>query len=295
MLGDNHELGTFGYLFSGEHQNEVVGLQALGWEIQTSVNYDYYGLERIEKKNCVFQYTISGQGKLEVEGKEYTLQAGEAFLVQVPSNHRYYLPETSEGWEFIFITIYGKEAERVFNLAHEKLGYVLTCHPESSLIQMLMEIYEAAKEQKITDAFQSSAISYSFIMELYRFVLNIDKKEGVYPKPIVKSILFIKNNYEKDIMLDDLVEVSGISKYHFTRLFHKTTNYTPIQYITKVRLNRAIELLKSTDETIDEIAKQVGYANGNYFIKVFQKKIGQSPGQFRAGRYTGMVNRLITD
>lgn len=295
LLHINNKLETFGYIFSANHQNEVIGLHALGWEKQTESTYNLNGQQRNETNRCVFQYTLSGQGKIEVEGKEYTLQPGDAFLVQIPSDHRYYLPETSDSWEFLFITTFGKQAEKVFQFVHEKVGPVVYIHPESPLIQLLMEIYEKALKQNINDAYHASAVSFSFIMELYRFILSMDKKEEMWPESVVKAILFIKNNYNQNIGLEDIIEVAELSKYHFTRLFQKTTNYTPLQYITKVRLDRAIVLLKSTDLTVAEIARQVGYANGNYFTKVFQKKIGQSPGQFRNNRFTAPVNHLITD
>lgn len=97
------------------------------------------------------------------------------------------------------------------------------------------------------------------------------------------------------IGLDDLVAASGLSKYHFTRLFQKTTNLTPIQYLTKIRIEHAIELLRMTNYSIDEIAQLVGYSNGNYFIKVFHKRIGMSPGQFRESKNMIPVDHIITD
>ncbi|MGP3740357.1 helix-turn-helix domain-containing protein [Bacillus sp. 4A_MP2] len=72
-----------------------------------------------------------------------------------------------------------------------------------------------------------------------------------------------------------------LSKSHFTREFKKATGFTPIHYLTNIRLEKAETLLKTTKYSIEEIAIQCGYRNANYLNKVFRKKIGMSPKQLR--------------
>ncbi|MFS0611993.1 helix-turn-helix transcriptional regulator [Lederbergia ruris] len=62
-----------------------------------------------------------------------------------------------------------------------------------------------------------------------------------------------------------------------------------------MRIDKAMELLRSSDQTIQEIARLVGYSNGNYFSKVFHKKIGMSPGQFRESKHTVPVDHIVVD
>lgn len=295
MLLENENFESFGFHFSGEHQDAVAGLYSVGWERETTQDYDYDGMKRNEFGKYVFQYTFSGEGKIEVSGKEYGLTAGQAFLVQIPSEHRYFLPQNSEYWEFMYITIYGNEAEKAFDFVTEKLGPVIQFNPESAPIKLLMSIFQEAVSRNITDAFESSAMAYSFVMELYRYALNIGVSTEKWPKQVERAILYAKKYYSNQIGLNDLVTASGLSKYHFTRLFHKTTNLTPIQYLTKIRIDKAIELLRMKDYSIDDIARLVGYSNGNYFIKVFHKRIGMSPGQFRENKYTVPVDHIMTD
>ena len=59
---------------------------------------------------------------------------------------------------------------------------------------------------------------------------------------------------------------------------------TPVKYLLKVRLNYAMELLASSNETIKEIAKECGFSSESYFVKVFQKKMSISPSDFRRKR-----------
>jgi AraC-like DNA-binding protein len=287
--------GSYGFRFKGETQNKIAGIHSIGWEEQTSTAYSWHGLQRSEVGKYVFQYTLTGLGQIQIDGKDYPLESGQAFLVEIPSNHCYYFPKSSKRWEFIHITLYGKEVRDCFHFVNKRLGPIVQFHPESALIKLLIHHFQEASTKKIADAYQASAMGYAFIMELYRSTLNIDKPPEQWPEQITKAVLYVQNHYFNEMTLDDIVNASGISKYHFTRLFHRTTNMTPIQYLTKIRIDKAVELLRMSNLTVEEISRNVGYSNGNYFNKVFRQIVGTSPGQFRKSKYTVPVDHLITD
>ncbi|MCJ7840270.1 AraC family transcriptional regulator [Lederbergia sp. NSJ-179] len=297
MLSENRnkKYESFGFRFSGLHQDRIVGIHSLGWENIDSTDYNWDGLKRSEIGRFVFQYTLSGRGTIDIENKRYSLSSGQAFLVELPSHHRYFFPKDSEHWEFIHITLFGKEIQAAFEFIHEKIGSVITFPPESKPIQLLLSIYQHAVEKKINDAYQASALAYPFMMELYRFARNMGSSFQQWPEQIAKAALFAQKHYNEPIGLDDFVSESGLSKYHFTRMFHRTTTMTPLKYLTKIRIDKAMELLRSSDLSIQEIARLVGYANGNYFSKVFHKRIGLSPGQFRESKYAVPVDHIIVD
>ena len=52
---------------------------------------------------------------IEIDGQEYKVDAGKAFIVNIPGNYRYYLPKESENWEFIFLTLYGDEVQKCWD------------------------------------------------------------------------------------------------------------------------------------------------------------------------------------
>ena len=107
------------------------------------------------------------------------------------------------------------------------------------------------------------------------------------------ATFLIDNNYAEPITLDDIVDVSGLSKYHFTILLHRTVHSTTIQYLTNIRINKSIDLLKNKTLTIDEIAFKVGFSNGNYFAKVFRSYLEISPSEYRNTKSFITVDHLI--
>ncbi len=94
--------------------------------------------------------------------------------------------------------------------------------------------------------------------------------------------------YQEPYSLDELALEYGVNKYRLCREFAKYYEYTPIQYLNKVRIEKAKELLLSTDEKIVDISQMVGIENTNHFIRLFKEKTGVTPLTYR--RETPVIN-----
>lgn len=81
--------------------------------------------------------------------------------------------------------------------------------------------------------------------------------------------------------MSELAQNVSLNLQYMMRLFKKETNMSVLEYVTEQRILRAKELLLSTDSSIENIAVQLGYYNYTYFMKVFKRNMGMSPGQYR--------------
>lgn len=286
--------GTYGFRFNGSHQERIAGIYAIGWERQIKKTYDWDGLNRNESDIIVFQYTLKGMGEIKINDRVHQLEAGSAFFIKVPSNHRYYLPKQSDSWEFFYLTLFGDEALRCYDSITKSVGHILQLDLSSKPITQIIEILSKVKNNKITDAYEASSLAFAFLMALQRFTLHKQENKTL-PDSIATALLFINNHFDQPLTLDDIVDVSGLSKYHFTRIFHNKVHSTPIQYLTKRRINESIKLLKDRTLSIDDIALMVGFSNGNYFIKVFRSFIGVPPGEYRMSSSFIAVDHMIMD
>ena len=88
-----------------------------------------------------------------------------------------------------------------------------------------------------------------------------------------------RDNYEKGIKR--FVELSGKTQEHFTRVFRKRLNTCPTEYLNKIRLNEAANLLCSTDDQIIKISMDVGFGNLSYFNACFKSMFGMTPRDYR--------------
>jgi AraC-like DNA-binding protein len=100
---------------------------------------------------------------------------------------------------------------------------------------------------------------------------------------IVGTIIsFMKENYMKDISLDKISKNMYLSPVYISKIFKEEVGNSPINYLIKIRLEKACNLLRKNKETsIKEISKLVGYDDAYYFSKLFKKYYGFSPMQFK--------------
>src|SRR5688572_9641908 len=106
-----------------------------------------------------------------------------------------------------------------------------------------------------------------------------------YPKVylyrrIVQAKLFIDNNYSNKIDLNDIAGRAFFSKFHFIRLFKKTYNKTPHQYLIHVRIKNAKLLLKS-GKSITDVCFSIGFESLGSFTELFKRQVGITPSAYQ--------------
>lgn len=101
------------------------------------------------------------------------------------------------------------------------------------------------------------------------------------PVQLVRVICHMDKNHGRDLDLEELSRVAGISKYHFSRLFKKYLLLSPIQFLIKLRIDHAKVLLSLREETVSEIASRVGFNDLSHFNRRFKHTTGMTPSMFR--------------
>lgn len=98
---------------------------------------------------------------------------------------------------------------------------------------------------------------------------------------IKKSCEYMRKNMKEKLNLDSIGNESGLSPFYFHKLFVKTMSITPGRYLTRLRLDRAKELLANTSLPVSQVADECGFENFPYFCCCFKKNIGTTPLEFR--------------
>lgn len=101
---------------------------------------------------------------------------------------------------------------------------------------------------------------------------------------VKKAKDFLNENFDKTVNLRDISKELGVSLNHLTRLFKQHNGLTPAQYITKLRIDKAAELLDQRDIDILEIAYRTGFKSLSNFYKCFKEQTGKTPKEYRGNR-----------
>lgn len=138
--------------------------------------------------------------------------------------------------------------------------------------------------------FEEAISGYSFYEDIEKSVQELfsmyrEEFRRTSKKPCRREIAAVKA-YVCDHMAEELSiirmgELAGMSESRFSHLFKEETGVSFMEYVAMVRMEKARELLSSTDLRINEIAEQIGIVNPNYFSAQYKKRTGQSPGEFR--------------
>jgi len=123
-----------------------------------------------------------------------------------------------------------------------------------------------------------------FVDKIGRACQNVmNKRSERSDSQIESAIEYICENYKNNISLDDVSRVINISPYYFSKLFKEETGEGFVEYLTKIRIQKAKELLSETDMPMKEICQEVGYPDPNYFSRIFKKNYGVTPTEYKEG------------
>ncbi len=232
-------------------------------------NQEYNWDASVRKERLVvLQVTLSGCGFLEHHGEVKELPAGSAFLAAMPGNFRYY----GEDWQFFYLefsSIFSQWLElplAVFQLTEEELN-----HWQKQIQQL---------EELPLSLYKNAQMAMTLFLEINTLLA----KKQVPQDPLIKRVKkYLDRHFQEDLSLTEVADHFGLSKYQLIRKFGENYHTTPITYLKKIRVIHSLELLLGEDK-IATIARQVGYANGNYFSKVFRSEMGMSPSEYRDSR-----------
>lgn len=92
---------------------------------------------------------------------------------------------------------------------------------------------------------------------------------------------FISDNCARDLRLDELADVAGMSRFHFSREFKRSTGTTPHQYLIKLRVDKAKALLATQDLPLTEVGLRSGFSHQSHFTRLFRRLTGTTPKSYR--------------
>ena len=116
------------------------------------------------------------------------------------------------------------------------------------------------------------------IIHVIKSINELQKKK--INKVIINAKLFIQKNFSNEVTLEEVSKFVCVSPHYFSRLFKEETSENFIEYLTKIRINKAKELMKTSNLSIKEICFKVGFADPNYFSHIFKKTEKLTPSEY---------------
>ncbi|MDR2619326.1 MAG: AraC family transcriptional regulator [Treponema sp.] len=250
-----------------------------GHSRETSIDYYNSGKRRDLSCYAVWQYTISGRGRIDTADRSRDLLPGSLMIAAVPEEHVYYLPGDSEYWEFVFLVMTGRDAIRTVKTVENYRGNVLSAEEIPKTMECYRGFLQDLFDQKVTTPFDNSSRSYGLCMRLMEETENTWNPREKQSFGELLSLL--QNNLYRDIAVEEMAAAMRLSRSHFTRLFTSVMGQSPRKYLEELRLKTALDVLCSENLPVKEAAARAGIYDVNYFCRIFKKRYGLPPGKYR--------------
>lgn len=223
--------------------------------------------------------TRRGEGEITINGVTMKLTENTAFYIPAGLPHAYHA--LTDSWYISWICFSGYESVSMLEKRGINEFRVLTNGNLENMHSIMEKAYYILKTDKLLGNARASVQLYSLMIEFCGYSENMFALKDDDSSSFAEALMYIEQNFAKSISLGELAGIVGVSEQHLCRLFKKRFNMRPMEYITKVRLRNAKELLSYADMTISQIAQATGFKEMSYFSGVFKKYEHISPTEYR--------------
>ena len=239
------------------------------------------------RNHFLFHYVISGRGVLDAtepngETRHYRLEAGQGFLI-CPGLVNTYCADREDPWKYVWLEFDGLRVPEYLNSA----GLLPTqpiYRPKSPALG------EPVQNTMLYIADHSERSTLHLIGQLCLFLdaliqssatrreLRGGQLQDFY---IQEAVIYMEHNYQRELTVEEIADACKLNRSYFSKLFKSNVGCPPQEFLIRLRLSKATELMSTTRKSIGTISGLCGYPNQLHFSRAFKKRYGVSPRTWR--------------
>lgn len=248
----------------------------------------------------------SGAARVAVNGETYILRQGEGFFINAGMLHGMW-PEGEQTCRLRSIVFHPRlVGGGVDSIIWQKYLEPLLTDPCRPCVHLSASGWENEAAQSIRNAwhsFVSEGDGYEFTVreELSRLIFLLTRNHPpTEKKPTEKTLRYgerikimlqyIQTHFHEELTLTDIARSAAISENECLRCFRVMIGRSPIQYVKQLRIQRAAELLLSTEQKISDIGAACGFQEMSYFARTFRELKGCTPSEYRRKAHPAPVS-----
>lgn len=269
-------------------------------------SYPCYSAEEHWHDDLEFILILSGNMQYNVNGKIVLLREGEGIFINARQLHFGYSEKheecificillhpmllcASQSIEQKYVTPLLSDASLPFVHLSEQAGW------KRRILDNIRRIYEQKNSPTAELNIQKSF--FEIWIELYENTARQERAEVPRSQKlsVLKRIISYMNcHYKERLTLDSIAASGSISKSGCCELFKMYINKSPIEYLTRLRLRKGLDLLVQTDMTVLEISLEVGFSGASYFTEIFHRLYGCTPNEYRKAHKSNNDQKRLT-
>lgn len=234
----------------------------------------------VMRNGYLIHYILSGCGIYKARGKIFHLKEGDAFLI-CPEELIYYEADQKQPWSYTWIGMQGIKVKGYLERTSLLKSLVFHYDQDDRMRLCHEKMFEADQIKNNKDLIMNS-IMYEYLFLLARKfpggLPEENKKKAGY---VDEALKYIESAYCDPITVQDIADRLNINRSYLSRLFRTITGISIQDYLLDYRIRQACILLKNSDLSIRTIAHSVSYMDALYFSRLFHRKKGMTPSEYR--------------
>lgn len=254
---------------------------------------------RLHFHNCLeIGLCEEGDGSLEFMDRILPFTAGDITLIASDVIHTTYSATgTSSKWSYIFIDVEEffypyfslnmlSKSEQIQKIIHS-YSAVFSQEKYPELYHIVIHLIHTLKNKDLNYKYAVYGTMMAFLIEIMNVYITPEDTETFRKQTdentisITPALDYIRKNYMQDFSMEVLAQMCGMSSTHFRRMFTSIMNVSPLEYLIKLRIEKASLLLRTTEMPILAISEEVGFHSLSSFNRHFSNIVGATPRDWR--------------
>ena len=240
-------------------------------------------------------YVLSGEMEYRVNDKIYFLKAGDGIFGNSNTLHSG-IQIGQETCSYLSITfhprfLYGYEGSILqskyvdFIVENAECGSFMlekSCSWQKEIMELMLKIYDISEKRTADQELEIHILLSSIWRNIYAYFSSlpqVDKTANKNMQRLQEIIAYLQDHYAENITLEDISGHINICKNECCRFFKKYMNMTIMEYLTMLRIQNSLPLLKQ-GESVTRAANLVGFASPAYFCQMFKRHMGMKPKEY---------------
>ena len=293
-----------------ERRDYILSEKAITLEINEMVFYPPYAIDTNHYHNCMeIGICMEGTGTLTMGQKAYAFSSGTIIIVPEGLRHsQQNKGEPCTRWRYIVVDVRRFLTEmpsrcretitRLMQDIRQSGMYLESGDAHEEVLRLLYTMFDLHSRYAGEAGGEMEALVLMILLRAAREPMDGHMNAVIDPlhmKSIEPSIRYVSENYRQEIRVQQMARACAMSESYFRKVFAQLMGISPLEYVNRYRVHRAMHQLHVTDDSVQHVAAQCGFPSVATFSRNFIRYVGQNPSSWRrqhVGAGQEMENKL---